>query len=48
MADRITGRVFSYAPGTAERAGMLTLDLSIGEQGETISLLAQVHVDNVP
>jgi len=48
MADRVTGCAFSYAPGTAERAGMLTLDLSIGEQGETISLLAQVHVDNVP
>ncbi len=48
MADRVTGCAFSYAPGTAERAGMLTLELSVGEQGETISLLAQVHVDNVP
>jgi MSHA biogenesis protein MshO len=48
MADRVTSCTFSYAPGTAERAGMLTLSLGIGEQGETISLLAQVHVDNVP
>ncbi len=48
MADRVTGCAFSYAPGTAERAGLLSLELGIGEQGETISLLAQVHVDNVP
>lgn len=48
MADRVTGCVMSYAPGTAERAGLVSIELGIGEQGETISLLAQVHVDNVP
>lgn len=48
MADRITGCAFSYAPGTAERAGMVSIEIGVGEQGESISLLAQVHVDNVP
>lgn len=48
MADRVVACSFNYAPGTAERAGMLTLEIGIGEQGETVSLLAQVHVDNVP
>jgi MSHA biogenesis protein MshO len=48
MADRVVGCAFGYAPGTAERAGMLTLEIGIGEQGETVSLLAQVHVDNTP
>jgi MSHA biogenesis protein MshO len=48
MADRVIGCAFTYAPGTAERAGLISMEISIGEQGETISLLAQVHVDNVP
>lgn len=48
IADRVSACTFSYAPGTSERAGMLTMDISIAEQGETVSLLAQVHVDNVP
>ncbi len=48
VADRITDCGFSYAPGTAERAGMVTLQIAVGEAGESIALLAQVHVDNVP
>lgn len=48
MADRVTGCAMSYAPGTAERAGLVSMNLGVGEQGETISLLSQVHVDNVP
>lgn len=48
MADRVTGCAFTYAPGTAERAGMLTLDITLAEDGERVRLLSQVHVDNVP
>jgi len=48
VASRITACDFSYAPGTAERAGMVTLGIAVGEAGETVSLLVQVHVDNVP
>jgi MSHA biogenesis protein MshO len=48
MADRVTSCAFTYAPGTSERAGMVTLEIGIGEQGESISLLSQVHVDNAP
>jgi MSHA biogenesis protein MshO len=48
MADDISTCAFSYAPGSAERAGLLTLELGIGTAGETVNLLAQVHVDNVP
>ena len=48
MADRISSCTFSYLPGTAERAGLLSLNIGIADQGESISLLAQVHVDNVP
>jgi MSHA biogenesis protein MshO len=48
MADRISGCAFTYAPGTSERAGMLTMEITIAEQGELVRLLAQVHVDNAP
>ena len=39
---------FSYLPGTAERAGLVTIALTVSDEGEQISLLRQVHVDNVP
>jgi MSHA biogenesis protein MshO len=48
MADRVTACAFSYAPGTAERAGMISIEIGISEQGEAVSLLSQVHVDNAP
>jgi len=38
----------AYSPGNSQRAGLLTVGLSITEAGETVSLLRQVHVDNVP
>jgi MSHA biogenesis protein MshO len=48
MADRVTSCAFTYAPGTAERAGLISMALTIADLGETITLLAQTHVDNVP
>ena len=48
MATGITGCAFTYTPGTAERAGLVTLQFAVSAQGESISLLSQVHVDNVP
>lgn len=48
MADRVSACAFSYSPGTAERAGLLSLELAVSEDAETISLLSQTHVDNVP
>jgi MSHA biogenesis protein MshO len=47
MADEIAGCTMAYAPGTAERAGLVTLQFTVGT-GDTVSLLSQVHVDNVP
>jgi MSHA biogenesis protein MshO len=48
IADRLASCTFNYAPGSAERAGMLSMNVRVSEQGETVALLAQVHVDNVP
>jgi MSHA biogenesis protein MshO len=48
MANQIVGCTFTYTPGTAERGGLLVLSISVSAQGESVSLLSQVHVDNVP
>ncbi|GAB4295287.1 MAG: hypothetical protein Kow0096_12000 [Thiohalomonadaceae bacterium] len=39
---------FTYNPGTASRAGLVTLELTLTDGGESVRLLHQVHVDNVP
>jgi MSHA biogenesis protein MshO len=48
MANQVTGCSFAYTSGTAERAGLVSLQIVVSAQGETVSLLSQVHVDNVP
>lgn len=48
MANEVTGCSFDYSPGTAERAGLVSLQIVVSSQGERVSLLSQVHVDNVP
>jgi MSHA biogenesis protein MshO len=52
--DLVTGGVevggcdFRYNPGASHRAGLVTLELSLTESDETITLLHQVHVVNAP
>jgi MSHA biogenesis protein MshO len=48
MANQLVSCTFNYTPGTAERAGLVSLQFAVRSQGETVSLLSQVHVDNVP
>lgn len=48
VSDRVSGCVFNYTAGAAQRAGLVSLSLAIEEAGERITLLHQVHVDNVP
>ena len=48
IANRVAGCDMNYAPGTAQRAGLVSIALAVSELGETVSLLHQVHVDNVP
>ncbi|MEM7563337.1 MAG: type II secretion system protein [Pseudomonadota bacterium] len=38
----------AYAVGTAQRGGVLTIQIGIDDSGETINLLHQIHVVNVP
>ncbi len=41
---------FSYSAGTNQRAGLVTLDITVSDaaSGEQVRLLHQVHVDNAP
>ena len=48
IATDLASCSFAYAPGTSQRAGLLTAAMAVSEAGETVSLLHQVHVDNVP
>lgn len=48
IADNVAACSVSYAPGTAERSALVTLDLTVESQGERVRLLHQVHVENSP
>jgi MSHA biogenesis protein MshO len=48
MANQVDSCVFNYASGSAERAGLVSLQITVRAQGESVSLLSQIHVDNVP
>jgi len=48
VAKNVTGCAFTYTPGATQRNGLVTLTLSITQQGETVSLYQQVLVNNVP
>jgi MSHA biogenesis protein MshO len=48
VTAHLTGCIISYSPGTASRAALITLALTLSDGGESIQLLHQVHVDNLP
>ncbi|WP_432822723.1 type II secretion system protein [Trichloromonas sp.] len=48
VARNVTGCDFSYQAGTSQRAGLVTLKLTIEEDSEKVQLLQQVHVVNSP
>ena len=47
MADDISACAIGYTPGAAGSPGLVTLELSVGA-GESISLLSQARMDNLP
>jgi MSHA biogenesis protein MshO len=48
MSNYLTACTFTYTPGTAQRAALISLSLTLSQDSENITLLQQVHVDNVP
>lgn len=52
VSDTLVSQVIScnasYMVGTAQRGGIISLEITLGDSGENINLLHQVHVVNVP
>lgn len=48
LVDQVMACRFTYTPGTPSRNGLVTLALTIEQEGEKISLLQQAHVSNMP
>lgn len=47
-AQQVSGCSFTYNAGTPSRNGVLTMSLTISEEGEDVALLQQLHVSNLP
>lgn len=48
VTNNVASCSFSYDPGASQRAGLVTLELSLTEEEETVTLLHQIHVVNTP
>jgi MSHA biogenesis protein MshO len=48
VANNVSECRFDYAAGTSQRAGLVTLRVTINKDGESIWLVHQVHVENAP
>ncbi len=49
VATQLLACSMTYTPGTSQRGGILTIEITLGDgSGENVNLLHQVHVENVP
>lgn len=49
VATQVSTCDIDYQPGSSQRGGLITIEISLTDsQGESVSLLHQVHVDNAP
>jgi MSHA biogenesis protein MshO len=50
LSKPVSACKFSYSAGTSQRAGVVTLDITVTDaaSGEQVRLLHQAHVDNAP
>lgn len=48
LVNNVSDCSFTYTQGTSSRAALLTMDISLTIDGETIKVLRQVHVRNAP
>ncbi|EQD55148.1 protein containing Prepilin-type cleavage/methylation [mine drainage metagenome] len=46
--NQVSACTFTYTPGTAERAGLVTLSLTLTSHDESVTLLREVQVVNAP
>lgn len=48
LIENVTDCEFNYDAGNAQRSGLLTIKLTVSDDGERVRLVHQVHVDNAP
>ncbi|MCW8944023.1 MAG: prepilin-type N-terminal cleavage/methylation domain-containing protein [Sedimenticola sp.] len=48
LIDQVTACDFSYNPGTPTRNGLVSVAVSVNEQSESITLMQQAHLSNMP
>ncbi len=48
VISRLAGCNMTYIAGSSQRGGILTVEINIDDSGESVSLLHQIHVVNVP
>lgn len=48
LANNVSACVITYDPGVSARSGLVSMNLSITDDGETVTLYSATHVSNVP
>lgn len=48
LIDQVTACDFSYNPGTPTRNGLVSVAVTVNEQSESITLMQQAHLSNMP
>ena len=48
LMSNVQACTFTYTPGSPQRAGLLRIDITVAQQGETIQVIHDAHVYNTP
>ena len=48
LMQNVQACTFTYTPGSPQRAGLLRIDITVAQQGETIQVIHDAHVYNTP
>ena len=48
LMENIQACTFTFTPGSPQRAGLLRIDITVAQQGETIQVIHDAHVYNTP
>lgn len=48
LMQNVQACTFTFTPGAPQRAGLLRIDITVAEQGETIQVIHDAHVYNTP
>jgi MSHA biogenesis protein MshO len=48
VARNVTNCAFGYDAGTSTRAALVSMTITLSQDGESVTLMHQVHVENAP